>query len=117
MRGSGGGTGLYEQNEAHFHVHQGELREVLTFVSRRRSCPVTPVRLCEVERRWFRGEMLVEARGTMDGEAIPRVAYMFRDLEQQYTQTLTCQPYIWDDATFRYVSQAPAIPCGEATAR
>jgi hypothetical protein len=34
LRTSGGGTGVYTQDEGHYRVHQNELRQVLSFVSR-----------------------------------------------------------------------------------
>jgi hypothetical protein len=40
LRASGGGTGFYEQTEARFALQGGELRKVLSFISRRRECPV-----------------------------------------------------------------------------
>jgi hypothetical protein len=40
LRASGGGTGVYEQTEARFALQGGELRKVLSFISRTRTCPV-----------------------------------------------------------------------------
>ena len=44
IRASGGGTGLYKQDEGHFVMHGGELRRVLFFTSRYLSCD--PTRPC-----------------------------------------------------------------------
>jgi hypothetical protein len=41
LRASGGGRGVYSEQQAHFRYHQGELHLVFTFVSRRRDCDPT----------------------------------------------------------------------------
>jgi hypothetical protein len=55
LRASGGGTGVYSQDEAHFRYYRGELHLVLSFVSHFRACdPTAPgPYICQVERRWF----------------------------------------------------------------
>lgn len=53
LRASGGGTDLYEQTEARFALQGGEQREVLSFISRRRTCPIG-TDTCLYEHRWFR---------------------------------------------------------------
>jgi hypothetical protein len=87
LRASGGGTGIYTQDEAHFRLFHGELRRVLSFVSESRSCPAPNE--CTLEKRWFRptgvhgqaGGVLVESRGRYaagNGESIEASA---RELE------------------------------------
>jgi hypothetical protein len=69
---SGGGTGLYEQTESHYRVRHADIRRVLSFESRRRSCPGEGP--CEIRVRWFSDKTLVEARGTIDPDKAPTVA-------------------------------------------
>jgi len=45
MRASGGGTGIYTQNEVHFPIHHGKPHGVISFESRHRSCDCTRARV------------------------------------------------------------------------
>ncbi|HWZ51088.1 MAG TPA: hypothetical protein VNW54_06460 [Granulicella sp.] len=73
LRASGGGSGLYVQDEAHFQVHAGELRRTIGFTSRRRSCYLgAETTSCSIEARWLSpiqlnsgpGAVLAEAKGS-----------------------------------------------------
>jgi hypothetical protein len=120
LRASGGGTGIYIQNEGHFRIRHGELREVMSFVSRRRSCP--PPEPCKIERRWFyttafgnvMGGVLVEGRGSYASTNQPLVDYTLRDLEVRMLREVTCSTYRWDQQSFRYEPFSAANPCEPA---
>jgi hypothetical protein len=120
LRASGGGTGIYTQNESHFRVRNDELRRVMSFVSRRRSCP--PAEPCDIERRWFytagfgnvMGGVLVEGRGRFASANRPSVDYALRDLEVRNLQEVTCSTFTWDEKSFRYEPVAVANPCEPA---
>ena len=55
LRASGGGTGLYTQDEAHFRLYRGDMKAVISFVSRREDNPggSPPPWYLTLERRWF----------------------------------------------------------------
>jgi len=120
LRASGGGTGIYTQNEGHFRVRDDELRRVMSFVSRRRSCP--PAEPCNIERRWFypagfgnvMGGVLVEGRGRFASANRPSVDYALRDLEVRSLQEVTCSTFRWDEKGFRYEPLTVANPCEPA---
>jgi hypothetical protein len=117
LRASGGGTGIYTQNEGHFRIRHGELREVMSFVSRRRSCPLPEP--CKVERRWFyttgfgnvMGGVLVEGRGSYASINQPLVDSSLRDLEVRILREVTCSTYRWDQQSFRYEPFSAPNPC------
>jgi hypothetical protein len=117
LRASGGGTGIYTQNEGHFRIRHGELREVISFVSRRRSCP--PPEPCKTERRWFyttafgnvMGGVLVEGRGSYASANPPLVDYSLRDLEAGMLREVACSTYRWDQQSFQYEPFSAANPC------
>lgn len=118
LRASDGGSGLYVQDEAHFRLYRGELHRVISFVSRRRSCPMAPPRPCEVEARWFGLAVgggpqysLVEARGKFEGGKVPQVVFSIDELEIRYTSVLTCREYNWDEKAFRYEPLGASHPC------
>jgi hypothetical protein len=118
LRASGGGTGIYMQDEGHFRVYQGELRLVITFVSRERTCDPTSAG-CDVERRWFypsafgslAGGTLVTARGRFPSDKAPEVLWALRDLEDRFLGTATCVAYTWNAQSFQYVPSPSADPC------
>jgi len=103
---SGGGSGIYEQDEVHFRMHDGELREVLGFTSRRVSCP--PPINCSLDRRWFTWSdfggglsgVLVEGHATF--EAQQGLLFEMRDLETRQLQHFTCTRIDWNEQRFRY---------------
>jgi hypothetical protein len=82
LRPSGGGTGVYGKDEAHFRIHNGALRKVLSFVSFRRSCPPSP---CTVETRSLSGNALVQRLQT-----------------EPHPASTTCTTYLWDEKGFLY---------------
>lgn len=113
IRASGGGTGLYQQDEGHFAMRGGELHRVLFFTSRHLSCdPTGPSpTLCTIERRWFypvfavgsHGGVLVEGTGKFPADGQPPAFSEVRDLEIGKLQHFECTRYRWDEERFRYV--------------
>jgi hypothetical protein len=120
LRASGGGTGIYTQNEGHFRVRNDELRDVLSFVSRRQFCLLSEP--CKIERRWFyiagfgnvMGGVLVDGRGRFASVNRPSVDYALRDLEVRNLREVTCSAFRWDEKSFRYEPLAVANPCEPA---
>lgn len=121
LRTSGGGTGTYEQTEAHFRYHRGELRLVFSFVSRRRTCnPTAPGPLtCQAERRWFYpqnfdlipGGVLVETHLSFSPLGEAEAEWAIRELELRHSKNLSCKPYRWNEAKFLYERFAGPTPC------
>jgi hypothetical protein len=121
LRASGGGTGIYEQTEAHFRYHRGELRLVFSFVSRRRTCdPTAPgPPTCQIERRWFYpqnfdsipGGVLVETRLSFLPLSEAEAEWEVRELEFRHSKNLSCKPYRWNKAKLLYEPFAGATPC------
>ena len=117
LRASGGGTGIYTQNEGRFRVYHGELHRVLSFVSRKLSCP--PPEPCSFEKRWFymtgignaMGGVLVEGRGRYAVSNLPPIDHFVRELENRSLREVTCSTYIWDAKGFRYEPLAATSPC------
>ena len=68
VHASGGGTGIYVRNEAHFRVRDGELRRVIAFASRQRSCPPSVPQKCTLEA----GHVVLPRNGTSDATVIER---------------------------------------------
>jgi len=120
LRASGGGTGIYTQNEGHFRVYHDELHRVMSFVSRKLSCP--PTEWCDVEKRWFyttsfgnvMGGVLVEGRGRYASENQPPVGHFVRDLENRSLREVTCSTYRWNEQSFQYEPLAATNPCEPA---
>ncbi len=117
---SGGGSGIDVQDEAHFRMHDGELREVLGFTSRRVSCP--PAINCRLDRRWFTWSdfagglsgVLVEGHATFSAQ--PGLLFEVRDLETRHLQHFTCTRIHWSEQRFRYErAEHSAGPCKTAT--
>ncbi len=114
MRASGGGTGLYQQNEAHFRFHDGGMRSIISFESRYVSTVWGPRPLVEVRRRWFSydgGPILVEGHASRPFGSYPSVDFAVRDLEVRLLGQLTCLGYRWNEATFRYEPNGDAGRC------
>lgn len=54
IRASGGGSGLYNQDEAHFRFHRGEMKPVLHFIARYVTLHLGIAKpYLEIDRRWF----------------------------------------------------------------
>lgn len=123
LRASGGGTGIYTQDEAHFRMGNAELRRVLAFVSRfRTGCVLGESPYCEdLEHRFFYtasvqnkpGGILVEAKTNFNTEDNQDVTIESRlpDLADRHFRTATCRPYLWDQEAFRYRPAGPAKAC------
>ena len=121
LRNSGGGTGIYWQDEGHYRVHKDELRSVISFVSRYSTgCEKWPSPYCRhLEKRWFytdpwegayRG-VLVEAKRDFATDITPPVEYSVREVEDQHLKTISCRTYKWDAQTFRYEPFKSTNPC------
>ena len=106
LRASGGGTGLYEQTEARFALKGGELRKVLSFISRKRDCLVG-TNACLYERRWFTSGQLTEAKAKFDSEL--NLDWNFADAHG--FKSITCTAYNWDAERFTYIRSGAAHPC------
>ena len=137
LRASGGGSGLYSQEEAHFRVRQGELRRVLSFESRRRhsnagftgACkqPNASIECVSLAESWFIfpaqianspdykfvGGVLLEAHGEFDPANTARQysAASWELLRRQYMQVFTCRAYRWNQQQFRYIPSRSTISC------
>lgn len=128
LRASGGGTGIYTQDESHFRYFHGELRRVLYFVNHARACdPTAPgPYTCKVERRWFinnsgdpsSGSTLVEANldfqpngGRMD------VEFEVEDLQIRHAKAPSCRPYKWNAREFTYQPIGAPVSCKERRTR
>jgi hypothetical protein len=121
LRASGGGTGVYSQDEAHFRYYRGELHLVLSFVSHFRACdPTAPgPYTCQVERRWFYannwdsvpGGVLVESRFSFSPNSEPEAQLHVRDLELSYAKTFSCKTYKWNKEKFLYTEFSAPNPC------
>jgi len=128
LRASGGGTGVYAQQQAHFRYVAGELRLVFTFVSRSRNCDPTQRApyTCEVQRRWFYvkywdtvpGAVLVESHMRIfpDSDPAPELTDI-RELELTHAQKFSCKAYKWNSAKFRYESFNTPNSCRPQTAK
>jgi hypothetical protein len=121
LHASGGGTGVYTQNEARFRYYHGELHLVFSFVSRFRTCdPTAPgPNQCQVERRWFYpqdlesipGSVLVESRLSFSSNSVPEVQFDSRDLELSRAKTFSCRAYTWNKEKLLYTQSSTSKPC------
>ena len=123
LRASGGGTGIYTQDEGHFRIFRGELRCVMSFVSRHLSCdPTGRPPGCDMERRWFYptvfgnvpGGVIVEGRASFPQSTL-EVEHSIRDLENRYVREVTCVTYQWDSEAFHYERFKATDPCRSLT--
>ena len=123
LRASGGGTGIYTQNEGHFRILHGELRRVMSFVSRRLSCdPTAGTARCDLEIRWFYptffgnvpGGVVVEGRASFPQGTL-EVGSFVRDLENRYLREATCVTYKWNAKAFQYERFNATDPCRSLT--
>jgi hypothetical protein len=110
LRASGGGSGLYQQDEERFRVRDGELRKIMAFSRRSRNCNNGPPGYdCRLELRWFGPEnvegdikyVLIEAYGIIPGNA-PAAIWSFRELEDRDLKRFSCISFQWDAKRFRY---------------
>ncbi|MGB2623280.1 MAG: hypothetical protein WA857_11825 [Candidatus Acidiferrum sp.] len=121
LRASGGGTGIYTQNEAHFRIHNGRIDRLIDFVSRSRSCdPTGPMpQRCTIERRWLyptttttgAAWVLVTGRGEYQTEVSLSPQMDLNTLETRYLSRFSCRTYIWDENSFNYVRLTNSKPC------
>lgn len=113
VRDSGGGTGVYSQTEYHFRIHHGELRLVLSFVSRAVECQIDPgetTTLCHIQRRWFKKSVgnsgslsvLVELSNKQMPDGYLAEQFGIRDLEIQQLRQYSCKTYKWNEKSFWY---------------
>ena len=121
LRGSGGGTGIYTQDEAHYRFYNGSLRRVMSFVSRSRSCPPTDPasKRCSVEYRWFYHttaesgpvSVLFEASGGFPVDKVPPAAFSLPAFASRYATNLSCREYVWNEKEYRYDRSSRETPC------
>jgi|HubBroStandDraft_1064217.scaffolds.fasta_scaffold93445_2 hypothetical protein len=105
LRASGGATGVYEQTEARFALKGGELRTVMSFISRRRVCQSNT---CLYEHRWFISGQLVEAKANLDSSEL-NLDWNFADAHG--FKSITCTAYNWYATSFKYIRSGAAHPC------
>jgi hypothetical protein len=121
LHASRGGTGVYSQSEARFRYYRGELRLVISFTCRFRTCdPTSPgPAQCHVERRWFYpsnrdsipASVLVESHFNFPANGVPGVQYESRDLELSHARTFSCTVFTWDKEKFVYRESGATSPC------
>jgi hypothetical protein len=121
LRASGGGTGVYTQNEAHFRFYHGELRLVFSLIRRSWNCdPTSPGPFaCNVQWRWFyissRGSaqvgVLVQTRFKTLRTDPDAEYYVLPELELAHAKTFRCSFYKWDTKKFEYLGPPTPIPC------
>ena len=121
VHASGGGTGLYVQDEYRFRIHEGELKTVLSFTSRFRECPWSPSGngVCDGEQRQFdsqewgrvAGGVLVESKFRFQADDIPKAEYSIRELERLHAQPPTCTKYVWGEKQFAYTKSSATHVC------
>jgi hypothetical protein len=128
LRASGGGSGMSSQDEAHFRYHDGEMKPVITFMSRRASFHLgMPKPYLEMQRRWFHTDLgtnlgtsvLVEGHADLSpGTYLEIEASTYeasvRDLESRRLGPLRCRTYKWNEETFRYEPAGNAGPCKDS---
>src|SRR5689334_7088800 len=63
LRASGGGTGIYRQDETRFRLFRGEMRAVMNFESRviTSNAGTPPPWFVDVTRRWFQPNVTVQS--------------------------------------------------------
>jgi hypothetical protein len=108
LRTNGGGSGIYQETEDCFCLRSGELQHILSFVNRLDSFIVGSGGMTLHERRWFRNNQLVEAKVTVSAA---KVESDWDLTEPTQFKSVTCTPYKWDAAGFRYVKAGPAGAC------
>src|SRR5258708_5037284 len=122
LRASGGGSGLYRQDEVHFRLFRGELKLVLSFESRVVSDHMgTEKPFLEMRRRWFhpdfeRGGFLVEGHANLTPGSTPQIEHStyeasIRDLESRHLGILTCRVFRWSEEKFRYQPAGGSKSC------
>lgn len=113
VRASGGGSGTYGQTEVRFRLYRGELKAVMSFVSRIQATLDPPQHL-RMERRWFLPgfpvtlpdgssdsvSVLVESRGEVPTP--PILNFFVPDLQVRYSKGITCRAFRWDQLAFEY---------------
>lgn len=119
LRASGGGTGVYSQNEAHFRIRDGQLVEVLSFVSRYRNECETKTSCVHLEARWFYpsavrdhpGGTLVTAQGNFNLTSAQSVDWHIRALQNRHLQSMRCESLQWKESAFQYMTFGKETAC------
>jgi len=121
LRASGGGSGLYQQDETRFRFHGGEMKAVMSFVSRVQAVTqADPVSRLRIERRWFYQHLstpgrvepvavLVESRG--ESNVPPPINFVLRDLQVRFLRRVACRTFRWDEKEFEYKPVTVANAC------
>jgi hypothetical protein len=116
VRASGGGSGIYGQDEAHFRLYRGELKSVMSFVSRVQSTSQghPPPFSLRIERRWFNSSVLVNVSNGRSEQlavlaeshaeiAVPHTVYFsIRELQDRFLKGITCRTFRWNQKLFQY---------------
>ncbi len=122
LRASGGGSGLYHQDEVHFRLFRGEMKAVLSFESRLVNYHLGVEKpFLEIQRRWFhpdfeRGGFLVEGHANLWPGAFPQFEGSVyedstRDLELRHLGNLGCRVFRWNQEAFRYQKTGVSKSC------
>ena len=113
LRASGGGSGLYRQQEVRFRLYKGEMKAVMSFESRVQSVP-PPLRYLRMERRWFNPIVPVRSSGGGGGyvgvlvesrartRVPPDVYFAIPGLQNLYLKEITCRTFRWNPDRFEY---------------
>ncbi len=115
FRASGGGTGIYDQDEVHFRLYRGDLKAVMSFVSRVSGVSygnVGPPHLT-IERRWFNSNLPIPVLVEGSGESAnsPTVDLFIGGLQDRYVRHITCKTFRWNLKSFRYEPISGPNPC------
>jgi hypothetical protein len=124
LRASGGGSGIYTQNEIHFRIRNNQIHEVLSFISRfRTGCARATKTPCEhLEARWFypnaaienkRGGVLVTAEGDFNPTSAQKMEWDIRALQNRHLQPAKCESFVWEEGAFQYKPAGKEIVCPE----
>jgi hypothetical protein len=114
LRASGGGTGIYTQNEVHFRLYKGEMKPVISFVSRLLSWIMGDTQHPSrerIERRWFESGTGILIEGRAESTAVDASHFRIHDLDVRYLKTFTCRQYRWNQDAFAYELVAGVDPC------
>lgn len=106
-------------------MYQGELKAVISFVSRVEAVPGPPGDL-EVERRWFYARLpLSDIDSGLDSVAVlaeswgrtaapPGVYFSIREMQDRFVNGLKCSAFRWNQKLFEYEPVSVSGVCGSA---